>query len=89
MSGILAPNAVTFYRNDGKRWIKEGYKEFEDDEIEETDRIKCDCPVYLIHISFDYKTEEGKVKITPLKIEALRHPEKGLVALYKGESLFR
>ena len=87
----MAMKVVHFYRNDGKRWIHEGYKEFSTDDIEKTDRIKASCPVFIIHFTFDYDTEEGDgvVKISPLSVEALEHPTKGLVVLYEGESFFK
>lgn len=85
------PNAVRFYRHNGEKFIYEGWKEIDKSDIEKTDRIKSGYPVYLIHFTFDYDTEEGDgiVTIRPLSVEAIKHPDKGLFVFYEGESFFR
>ena len=81
----LVENVVTFYRKSNGKVITEGYKEFDSEDIEKTDKVAFGLPVYNVYITFD----NNGLKISPLRFDAVKHPTKGLVTIYSGESIFK
>ena len=81
---------VRFYRKVDDKVFNEGYKEFNTEDVEETDKIESGFPVCYVYITFDVrKGTKEEYKISPLRFKAVKHPTLGLAVVYSGDSIFK